>query len=301
MIRKLNLTKQTDGEKVNFFYLSCGLCGLIFRWIPVIIIWSSIIWSFYVYTFIFCLEEIKENEIKLIFIFIFNYLIVMTFWSYYQCMFTLPSKIPDEFKLTDDDIIIINNEKNIIEQNKIIENIIKKRNLIIFTRTSEQLYRICNICNIIKPDRGHHCSVCNICIVKMDHHCVWVNNCINLSNYKYFLLLLTYSFLTSLWSLIISLKYLFIFLQNELVFPRNKRNLLYFSFASIIFVSAVCPLFIFHLYLLLKNRTTLEQFKTPIFFYGEDTNAYDLGKIDNLKQVFGSNCFRWFFPIPNSS
>jgi len=57
------------------------------------------------------------------------------------------------------------------------------------------LPRYCRTCKGYKPDRCHHCSLCNKCILKMDHHCPFINNCIGFFNYKYFMILLTYSLL----------------------------------------------------------------------------------------------------------
>ena len=50
--------------------------------------------------------------------------------------------------------------------------------------------RYCLICNAFKPERSHHCSVCNKCVLNMDHHCPWVDNCIGFYNRKFFMQLL---------------------------------------------------------------------------------------------------------------
>ena len=53
--------------------------------------------------------------------------------------------------------------------------------------------RYCLICNAFKPERSHHCSVCNKCVLNMDHHCPWVDNCIGFYNRKFFMQLLIYT------------------------------------------------------------------------------------------------------------
>jgi palmitoyltransferase len=64
-------------------------------------------------------------------------------------------------------------------------------------------HRTCRRCGptSFKPSRAHHCSICNRCVVKMDHHCPWVNNCVGLGNHKFFLLFISYTFLSCAFSL----------------------------------------------------------------------------------------------------
>ena len=52
--------------------------------------------------------------------------------------------------------------------------------------------RYCLLCQVFKPERTHHCSICNLCILNMDHHCPWVDNCIGFYNRKFFMQLLIF-------------------------------------------------------------------------------------------------------------
>ena len=61
--------------------------------------------------------------------------------------------------------------------------------------------RYCLMCNVFKPERCHHCSACNRCVLNMDHHCPWINNCVGFWNRKYFILLLIYTWLTTIFVL----------------------------------------------------------------------------------------------------
>jgi hypothetical protein len=56
-------------------------------------------------------------------------------------------------------------------------------------------------------------------------------------------------------------------------------------------------LYFYHVYLLLNNRSTLEAFRPPLMTYGPDRNAFNLGKRENLNQLFGRNKLFWFVPI----
>jgi palmitoyltransferase ZDHHC2 len=58
-------------------------------------------------------------------------------------------------------------------RNQIIQAIATERGLPILCRNYSGFLRVCEKCNLIKPDRAHHCSVCKKCILKMDHHCPW--------------------------------------------------------------------------------------------------------------------------------
>ncbi len=60
------------------------------------------------------------------------------------------------------------------------------------------------------------------------------------------------------------------------------------------------PLFArYHLFLVVCNRSTLEQFRAPIMAgsTSEDKFAWNLGRLRNLQQVFGSNPARALLPV----
>lgn len=41
----------------------------------------------------------------------------------------------------------------------------------------------------------------------------------------------------------------------------------------------------------------LETFRPPMFNYGVDANAYNLGIRRNFREIFGKNKLLWFFPV----
>ena len=57
---------------------------------------------------------------------------------------------------------------------------------------------------------------------------------------------------------------------------------------SILFTMSICSLFGYHVWLVLHNRTTLEQFRAPMFENNvTDPAGWSLGKLNNVKEVFG--------------
>ena len=65
----------------------------------------------------------------------------------------------------------------------------------------------CKSCYVIRPLNTHHCSICHSCFFSQDHHCPWANNCIGLFNKKVFILFLIYSFIESIYSIILFFYY----------------------------------------------------------------------------------------------
>ncbi|EGR28075.1 hypothetical protein IMG5_183660 [Ichthyophthirius multifiliis] len=154
-------------------------------------------------------------------------------------------------------------------------------------------YRQCKKCiNIIKPPRTHHCSQCKACVLKMDHHCQWVDNCIGFYNYKHFFCMLFYATLTLVFMFA---NYLNCYLDSFVSFELNYLELylisLTFYFINLALV-IVGFLIVFHIILIVNNKTTIEQSEKK-----KDQNEYDMGFKQNFLSVFGKNAFLWFLPI----
>lgn len=62
--------------------------------------------------------------------------------------------------------------------------------------------------------RCHHCSTCNKCILNMDHHCPWLNNCVGFYNRKYFMMLLMYAWLLTLFFIVGAIPHLLWLLKD---------------------------------------------------------------------------------------
>ncbi|CCW63043.1 unnamed protein product [Phytomonas sp. EM1] len=61
----------------------------------------------------------------------------------------------------------------------------------------------CPVCARYKPPRAHHCRHCNCCVLKYDHHCPWLGQCVGFFNYKNYLLVVLYSWLSTAWVLML--------------------------------------------------------------------------------------------------
>lgn len=175
---------------------------------------------------------------------------------------------------------------------------------------------VCDKCDVYKPPRAHHCSVCDCCYMKMDHHCTLLNICIGHRNYKTFLLFLFSNTVFGIGQIIIfSLE---LWYQERLILSKS------YYIIGIIFASipvGLCAITLtFHIFLLLRNETTIEFWaitnaldgifpekkafqegplsliQRPFIRDRKVLNPYNIGSIENFYQVFGRQWYKW--PIP---
>lgn len=284
-------------RRQHYLYAKCQLCINLFKWLPVIFITSVLAWGYYAYVIQLCLFNMDSVILQIVCLTFFHFLYIMTFWSYFQTIFTKPGIIPKKFWLTtrDSERLTSNDDR----RGQIIQQISYERGLPISCLDATGSPRICDKCNIIKPDRAHHCAACNTCVLKMDHHCPWVNNCVSFTNYKFFVLFLAYAFFLCLFTAASSLHYFLLFWRNQLT-NDGRFHILFLFFVSIMFAISLVSLFGYHLYLVTLNRSTLESFRPPMFSLGPDKNAYNLGRYQNWIQIFGKSKLKWFIPIYTS-
>jgi len=130
----------------------------------------------------------------------------------------------------------------------------------------------------------------------------WVNNCVAFNNYKFFVLFLLYGLLYCLYVALSSLKYFIYFWTDSKEVPggRGKFHILFLFFVASMFSISLCSLLGYHIHLVLKNRTTLEAFRAPVFRHGPDKEGFSLGKMGNFVEVFGDNWKTSFFPVFSS-
>ncbi|KAJ3187369.1 Palmitoyltransferase [Gaertneriomyces sp. JEL0708] len=173
-------------------------------------------------------------------------------------------------------------------------------------------YDYCRLCNVFKPPRAHHCRRCNKCIVKMDHHCKWLNTCIGHANHPHFIRLVFYA--TSSCTLCIALIFLRLFdlvrlaLAQQLTQPIGNLEWILTKMINLQAVTiGVCMCFlipttsILWMFLsqqvshLLRNLTTIENLDRA----GDampPPNRFDLGWYKNVQSVLGPKAYLWWAP-----
>jgi palmitoyltransferase len=209
----------------------------------VTLIFSLIFYEYYIYVYQIMWKKTNSNLINftlannymsvLICLAGFHLLLFMMIWSLIVTMVTHPGEIPLYwgFYIGDEDY---------------------KRK------------RYCLICNAFKPERSHHCSVCNICVLNMDHHCPWVDNCIGFYNRKYFMQLLFYLCLLSIF-IVSSVGYDIYLIIKEIIHMKLRYSdhiragIIVIAYGIITTLSILISMFFkFHVNLVLNNSTTIE-------------------------------------------
>uniref|UniRef100_A0A8C0NXF2 Palmitoyltransferase n=1 Tax=Canis lupus familiaris TaxID=9615 RepID=A0A8C0NXF2_CANLF len=251
-------------------------CRRVLYWVPGVFISLLLGRSHYAYAVqlrIVSMENVGEQVVCLT---AYHLLFAMFVWSYWKTIFTSPMNPSREFHLS-------YAEKELLEREPRGE-------------AHQEVLR----CQLLKPDRCHHCSVCDKCILRMDHHCPWVNNCVGFSNYKFFLLFLAHSLLYCLFIAATDLQYFIKFWTNGLPDTQAKFHIMFLFFAAAMFSVSLSSLFGYHCWLVSKNKSTLEAFRSPVFRHGTDKNGFRLGFSKNMRQVFGDEKKYWLLPIFSS-
>ena len=135
----------------------------------------------------------------------------------------------------------------------------------------------------------------------MDHHCPWVDNCIGFYNKKFFMQLIFYFFLTSFLFCITYFPYSYDIIKMLIdTDGRGNTNIIYKNFVILLNNLILLGFSIidfnflkFHIKLISSNLTTIETLDNDLI----QNKKYDLGFIENFKQVFGECKLLWFLPI----
>ncbi|XP_076025148.1 palmitoyltransferase ZDHHC20-B-like [Genypterus blacodes] len=274
-------------------------CKRALNWIPVFFINLVVGWSYYAYVVELCVNTIPSNAERISYLVIFHMFLFMFMWSYWKTICSKPAGPSKAFCLPRAEKEQYEKE----ERAEIQQEILKKvaRNVPVYTRTAGGAVRYCDHCQIIKPDRCHHCSTCEMCVLKMDHHCPWVNNCVGFSNYKYFILFLVYATLYCAVLCATVTQYFIKFWTKTQVPDSNaKFHILFLFIVAAMFFISILSLLSYHLWLVGKNRTTIEAFRAPVFANGPDKNGFSLGCSRNMAEVFGDQMKYRMFPVFSS-
>ncbi|KAI2648943.1 Palmitoyltransferase ZDHHC20-B [Labeo rohita] len=241
--------------------LRCCQRGL--AWIPVIFIALVVCWSYYAYVVELCLFTIPSPIEKAIYLAVFHVSFIMFVWSYWKTIFTRPATPSKEFCLPKSEKEQYEKEQRPETQQEILKRV--ATSLPLYTRTGAGAIRYCDRCQVIKPDRCHHCSACDM-----------VNNCVGFSNYKFFILFLTYSLVYCLFIAASVLQYFIKFWtsvsvctklcrrksaencpKSDLPESHAKFHVLFLFFVAAMFCISILSLFTYHLWLVGKNRSTI--------------------------------------------
>jgi hypothetical protein len=270
------------------------LCRAV-KWGPVVFIAAIIAWSYYAYVVEMCINTADTIAEKIVFLLLYHPVLFLFLWSYYQTIFAKICVPPKEFYLNQSEWQRLESDTNEANQKEQLNHFARK--LPIQNRTVAEFPRYCEKCKCIKPDRCHHCSVCSTCVLKMDHHCPWVNNCVGFHNYKFFVLFLGYALLYCLYVSLSSLKYFINFWSGGGDKSIGRFHILFLFFVAVMFGISLISLFGYHIFLTIRNRSTLESFRAPVFQTGPDKDGFSLGAGANFREVFGINKLHWFLPL----
>eukprot|EP00656_Telonema_subtile_P033075 TRINITY_DN3648_c0_g1_i4.p1 TRINITY_DN3648_c0_g1~~TRINITY_DN3648_c0_g1_i4.p1 ORF type:complete len:198 (-),score=22.00 TRINITY_DN3648_c0_g1_i4:159-752(-) len=134
-------------------------------------------------------------------------------------------------------------------------------------------------CNRMKPPRAHFDSVTRQLVLGMDHYCPFLVNTIGFYNRKFFVLVLCWGAVASAWVLGGSI--LRGFFDGGVAFT-----------LAMVLNGVVCVVLVafggMHLKFCMFNQSTIGS---------QQDSKYDVGVMQNLKQVFGPSYWEWPFPL----
>lgn len=169
---------------------------------------------------------------------------------------------------------------------------------LLVTSKSKPGWRYCTECQSYAPPRSWHCKTCKICIRQRDHHCIFTSCCIGLENQRYYLVFVSYMFISELICAYYSIYYLkdyliddfstssilkFIFPVCSMFFEFNTKQL-QLVFIKLIFTGMLGNgiLLHFHIGLMFRNLLTYER---------NSKSKCDRRKLYNTKVALGE---RWY-------
>nr|AAY51573.1 IP01239p [Drosophila melanogaster] len=270
------------------------------RWLPALIILGFLVWSYHVFVYQICIKKVSDYLTIGLLLFFYHLLLFMFLWTWFRCIFVAPVRIPDQWKISPEDVDKLKRNDGIEGASRVLNY--AARNLPIATCTIDGLVRYCKTCWIIKPDRAHHCRTCHMCVLKMDHHCPWIVNCVHFHNFKYFILFLFYAEVYCFYLFCVMVYDLYLICGFEVTALKNQHswNILQYL-VCILFNIFTVIMYTVSLLNVSRNRTTMESaYATYFLLGGKNNNGFNLGYFVNFRDLYGDKWYLWPFPIFSS-
>eukprot|EP00188_Purpureofilum_apyrenoidigerum_P004143 Plantae.Rhodophyta-Purpureofilum_apyrenoidigerum.ctg4560.p1 GENE.Plantae.Rhodophyta-Purpureofilum_apyrenoidigerum.ctg4560~~Plantae.Rhodophyta-Purpureofilum_apyrenoidigerum.ctg4560.p1 ORF type:complete len:309 (+),score=42.82 Plantae.Rhodophyta-Purpureofilum_apyrenoidigerum.ctg4560:85-1011(+) len=283
----------------------CGSVGIlcVLSYLPVTFILGIIV---SVYTTAVCsiMAELNSEEHthgygKLL---LFHVVFVSTVVNFLLSVFVDPGRVPPSWRAElvpadtqEDDWLdeLTYDRSTVVDDEGVVQGRVKRS-------------RYCAPCKVWKPERCHHCRSCGRCVLKMDHHCVFINNCVGFVNQKFFILFIVSGLFGCMFAMVHGAAMFMALItgppsvENQQLktfgntFPFSP-HVLYFIFTLGWILSLTMSLTLsifscFHIYLLVRNQTTLET-------WIPQSKSFSLGTLKNIRSVLGASAWTWLLPL----
>jgi len=152
-------------------------------------------------------------------------------------------------------------------------------------------WKYCLACESSCPPRSYHCVTCNICILKRDHHCLFACKCIGYFNFRYFISLLLYLSMGSIYASTLNMFYIWNLLGGFTfyTFFYHTFPFVFWLFGQISFYSMISSI------VSILNISSFLFTSSLIFYYTSNLVKNQTSKMIlafcNILSIYLLNCF----------